>query len=128
MSPPRIRARWVLLVACVLLAVEAALLIIHYAGFDVVAKYTIDGVLVSWRYEDRFQETLTAEFSADRTGKVIQVTVHAQGRQASELAACIPPASRVRLYYERRAVWLPWEGSTRRAVGFDLLGPEVAAP
>ena len=127
MSARRVRIRRAAFVVLFVLAAVVGLLCVHYARLDVVSKYPIDGVLRAWRYEGRMWKTLTCEFTADGTGEVIQVTVPGEGREVNDLAAWIPPTSRVRIYYERRAIWLPWEGSTRRAVGVDLLGPQTAA-
>jgi hypothetical protein len=114
-------------VALSLVVLPAALLAVHYARWDLVAKYPIDGTVNSCRSEGWICKTVALDVTADGTGKVYHLTLPADGREVAEFARATGPGSHVRVYYERRAIWVPWEGSTRRAVGVDWL-PAGALP
>lgn len=115
-------------VALCVLALGAALLLVHYARWDVVAKYPIDGVVTSCRPEGLICKTMELEVTADGTGKVVRLTLPAGGDEVGELARAPGTGSHVRVWYERRAIWIPWEGSTRRAVGVDWLPLDGGLP
>jgi hypothetical protein len=118
----RFKRRLALISGLFVLVVGASLLSVHYAGYDVVSRYPIDGVLTSCRSEGFFAKTVQLEMTADGTGKSLSFTVPADGQELDEFARAAGQGARIRVYSERRAVWLPWEGSTRRATGVDWLG------
>jgi hypothetical protein len=109
--------------AGVLVLLAAALLVVHYAHWDVVAKYQIEGTVNSCRSEGWVCKTVALDVTEDKTGHLFHLTVPSDGDEVVELARAGGRGSHVRVYYERRAIWLPWEGSTRRAVGVDWLPP-----
>jgi hypothetical protein len=103
----------------VLLVLGAALLFAHYAGYDVLARYSIDGTVISCRSEGLIWKTTQLELKEEKTGRVINVTLPATGQEVNDLANAKGQVRQIRVYYERRAISLPWEGSTRRATGVD---------
>jgi Leucine Rich repeat len=110
--------------AVFVVALGAALLVAHYARWDVVAKYPIDGVLTSCRSEGLIWETVHCELTADGTGQVVCFTLPAGSQEVGEFARATTQGGRVRVYYERRVLWLPWEGSPRQAAALDWLPTE----
>jgi hypothetical protein len=112
---------WVAVATLSLAMLAAALLVVHYAHWDLVAKYPVDGTVNTCASEGWICQTMALDMTEDKTGRVYHMTLPSDGGEVAEMARATGPGTHVRVYYERRAIWLPWEGSTRRAVGVDWL-------
>jgi hypothetical protein len=122
-----LKPRRIMTAALFVVVLGLALLLVHYARWDVIAKYPIDGSVNSCHSEGFICQTMVLDVTPDGTQNVYHLTLPAEGGEVAELARATGPGSHVRVYYERRAIWVPWEGSTRRAVGIDWLAPGTPA-
>jgi hypothetical protein len=99
------------------------LLLAHYARWDVVSKYPIDGIIESCHSEGFICKGTALELKVNGSGKVYHVTLPPDAGEVDELSRAAGTGRHVRIFCERRAIWIPWEGSTRQAVGVDWLAP-----